>query len=506
MDILTDHYVENKNHPCMIDTDIAQHKDIEQDRNYIFISDVLQFFNIKLDNTGTSKKSTYFYNEYVINCMYDDQYLYLKIKSNETMVKIVITKLMYSINFIKDENIVLATYGTIQDILNNPKISSDDEMYYTIIKKIYNHIYKHNNSFARTGFKQVENILGLYCFETDTEKIFKYIELDHKYNTDTDIHRSVFGNMSETNYFSDHFKKFSTTHENMFMASKLVNNLDVLQIIRSYKCYVNDFYLSVEIYDNGHIMSSYHIPLNNSDTSYYIEKQWNAVGDHCMTMISAFCFKEQWYIEEPEYHTMISGCKYRKYSYGINGYLRFMEKMNKKTDIDRSILMYRSHQYLHRTKIDIHYLNKIYYISQKIYSVIQNDMPALFDILLGRSVSYDTFHRNITSDQRILWTFGFLFEFLHNDKLLFACEVIDKYVIYDKYCFSLEELILNYNKFFNRNLKISELEKKVDPYLRVYTTKEPCVISEHRDECVPIPHSDEITEMFKEVAEYFINQ
>lgn len=451
-------------------------RNVATDKNHIFINSMLHFLGIKLDNIEISKKVTYFYGEYTINYMCDNQYLYLKVTSLGTIMKITITKLMYSINFIKDENIILVTFGTTYNMMYNPKICLDEDLYYVIITKIYEyytHQYEDNMTFI--GFKKVENILGLYCLENEEGKIYKYIEFEHKYNADTDIHKYIFGDEPRIPDDSCFFRAFGDDTKHMCMAAELIENINTSHIISTFKCHINQMYLNVEICDDKNVMSSYHIPLHESDIAYYIEKQHNFDG----------------------YNYGISIFGHTQESFDINEYFRVIKKVN-----DGGMQSYYNSE-----MINI-YWEKISNTIRKMNNIIDNDIPVVLDILLNKSTSYDMFYKYISSDPKIQWAFGFLYEFILDDKLFFCIKIIENILSHRGKTYGLQNFVENYNKLFDDDVIINfentfsfliqHLDFHDKNYHNNYYNDLP-----YGEECVGYSHK--INNMIKKIASYFID-
>lgn len=407
---MTDLIVKYYDHHIQHGVKIYKDKLVKQlhDRNNIFINNILSLLNIKLECIETNEKQVYYYDEYKICYQYDNDndYLYFKIIAPETIFKIVITKLMYSINYVKNGHIILVTFGSIQNIICNPKICSNDDLYYNIISEIYCY-YTDYLLYNSINIKKIDNILGLYCYEDSNIKYFKHIQCD------------VEGDSIRDDFDDDpHYSEC----DKICILAGISKKIIVSKKIITTKCYIDGLYLNVEIYDENNMLSRYQIPLY--ETGFFIEKQYNINND----MESCDLYTDNCYMR-------------------ILGMITSLIKNNIR------------HSCYYSIKCILHkYINQMFNIINDIDNLVKNNLDNLLNLLSSDCVGdFSEFAEKLSIDSNLAKLFDFLFRFIHDEKNIFGINMVEKlcqslYINIDEYD------IEKYNELFNDNISMFDVD------------------------------------------------
>lgn len=425
-DIIIDYYGKSENYKSIANEPINYVTNKSVGASHIFINKMLSILGkalaseisllcmdraLGIDFIEYGTKSTYFYKNYTINYMCDSDYLYLKVTCHGTIIKIIITKLMYSINFVENENIILATHGTIYNMLQNEKICTDLELYYKITTEIYNYyINCYAANLIPINYKKVDSVLGLYCLENKTVKDYKYIVFANKYDTDEDIigQSGIFGRIVPNN-------------EHICYMGDIVKNISIKSSVMSLKCYVSGLYLNTEIYDDEKIISKYSIPLWDHNINYYIEKQYGANGTNYSLSISD-----------------ISGI--RNGENNINSFFQILKNVNKRIldvyvdDCNPIIKVYQK---------------KIFDISSRIINLMKENISNMLDILSKDINSLESFCEDIFAIEDLSVLFKLLFSSPLDKKVLFAVKILGDVILDDIDC---KKMVHEYNDLFNDDI------------------------------------------------------
>ena len=382
-------------------------------RDKIFIDNMLSILDIRINYIENGEKQFYYCNKYKISCMYNDNYIYLKIVAHETILKIVVTDVIYYVNFIKDGNIILVTTGSKNNIATNPKICTDDIINDYIMSEIYrHHVYEKcenyvDNKIGKLSLREMDNIAGLYYAEYNKTKYFRYICIDQQ------------------KYIKDCLSIEETWCG--FNAQKYANIITI-------KCNIKGLYLAIKICDDNNLLSKYYIPLSFHNMGYFVEKQYNINNELTHYLM---CDSTENFTHIDEYFTSIS---------------TITQKLN-------------------LVKIKYYMINNTYIheIFNNMNNIIKNNFDDLFKILASDSIgSFILFYNKISVNKNVMLLYYILYYFIHNEKITSSLGIIGGLIEMPHTRMDVYFKKYKYNELFENNDDTSDFEHKIDTVIKYF--------------------------------------